>query len=89
MRALGAVHTTVKEVDERTTMFMVTEYWGPLISRLVVMNTGELEGPYPTVNAATVIRYVVQGSREPIMLILVVLFCCHCLPVSGSVMLMP
>ena len=29
MRALGTVHTAVKEVFERTTMFMVTEYWGP------------------------------------------------------------
>ena len=29
IRALGAVHTTVREVGESTTVFIVTEYWGP------------------------------------------------------------
>ena len=60
----------------------------PLISRLVVMNNGGVDGPYPTVKAATVIRYVVQGSRELMVVKLVVLFCCHSLPASGLVMLM-
>ena len=46
----------------------------PLISRLVVMNNGGVDGPYPTVKAATVIRYVVQGSRELMVVKLVVLF---------------
>ena len=29
MRALGAVHLTVREVGESTTVFIVTAYWGP------------------------------------------------------------
>ena len=49
IKALGVVHTTVKEVGESTTVLIVTEYWGPAYMGQVdhIIATRSLEAHKP------------------------------------------